>query len=235
MTLANFESMVAAYMNRTTGSLTSSNGVDILLMAINDARRAAQRAHDFELNRTEDAYLTTSASGANWMTGCKTTPGGATAILMKRVDEVWNYTTGTAGATYYPRTTRIPFSYSGQFKRDLPINNSTLTASPQAYALTDTFAYAVGPQLFVTTQTTGTAYKIVGIKFLDDLANGDSPDIFLTYFTDWLKFATIAALNVYLKDGERFPIDMTALDATWQTVKTFDGNIANMGESANLD
>lgn len=237
MTLANFKIQVANKLNRTPASLTSVNSQDMILAAVNDARMAAQRAHEFELNRTEDAYLSTHLGGANWMTGCKTTPGGATAVLMKRVDEVWNYSSYVIGATtYYPRTTRIPFSYTGAFKRELPIVDVRFNPAQSSNATTmDQFAYTNGTQLFVTTTTTATNYKLVGIKFLSDLADGDSPDIFLTYFTDWLRYATIAALNVYLKDSERYPIDQNILNRLWETVTTLDGTIANMGESVNLD
>lgn len=239
MTIANFKQQVANMMNRTLASLNSVNSQDMLLMAMNDARMAAQRSHEFELNRTEDCYLSTHLGGANWMTGCKTTPSGATALLMKRIDEVWNFTTGgflIGATTYYPRTTRIPFDYTGQFKRELAIVDRRFNPAQSAGTTTmDQFAYANGPMLFVTTTTTATDYKLLGIKFLADLVDGDSPDIFLTYFTDWFRYATIAALNVYLKDSERFPIDQTVLNTLWQSVKTLDGTIANMGESVNLD
>ncbi len=235
MTLANFKAMIALYVNRAATSFTSQTP-DILLAAINDARRVAQRDYNFELNRTEDAYLSTHLGGGNWQTGCKTTPGGGTAVLMKRIDEVWNYSAVTVGAsTFYARTNRIDLTYTGQFKRELPTVDSSLVTNWSSYSVQNQFAYMNGPMLFVTTSTVATNYKLVGIKWLDDLADGDSPDIFLTYFTDWLKFATIGALNVYLKDGERFAIDATVLDRAWQSVKEYDGTIANMGESVSLD
>lgn len=223
--------------NRSLTSLTSVNSQDMVLMAMNDARMAAQRSHEFELNRTEDAYLSTHLGGASWMTGCKTTPGGATAVLMKRVDQVWNYSDYLIGAThYYPRTTRVPFDYSGRFNRELSIIDQRFNPNQASSVTTmDQFAYAVGDQLFVTTTSTATIYKLVGIKFLDDLADGSTPDVFLTYFTDWFRYATIAALNIYLKDSERFPIDANVLERLWQSVKTLDGTIANMGESVNLE
>lgn len=237
MTLAAFKQQVANYMNRTLASLTSDNSQDMLLAALNDARRAAQRDHCFELLRTEDAYLSTSQAGGNWQTACKTTPGGATAVLMRRIDEVWNYTTATAPSTHYVRTTRIDLGYSGQFKRELPPVDRTLVVqgSSQYYTVENEFAYCVGSTLYLTTVTTATIVKLVGIKFLDDLVDGDSPDIFLTYYPDWLRYATIAALNVYLKDGERFPIDMAVMDRLWQSVKTHDGQINQMGEAISLD
>lgn len=237
MTIAHFKQQIANMLNRPLTSLTSVNAEDMVLMAMNDARMAAQRSHEFELNRTEDAYLSTHLGGANWMTGCKTTPGGGTAILMKRVDAVWNYSSYLVGATtYYPRTTRVPFDYSGRFNRELSIIDQRFNPNQASSVTTmDQFAYAVGNQLFVTTISTASIYKLVGVQFLDDLTGSESPDIFLTYFTDWFRYATVAALNVYLKDSERFPIDVNVLANLWQSVQTLDGTIANMGESVNLD
>lgn len=236
MTIATFKQQIANMMNRTLASFTV-NAEDMVIMAMNDARRQAQRDHEFELNRTEDAYLSTHLGGANWMTGCKTTPGGATAILMKRVDEVWNYSSYDIGATtYYPRTTHIPYGYTGQFKRELPtVDSRVITAQVLNTSNMGQFAYSNGTKLFVTGVSTATPYKLVGIQFLDDIDAASSPDIFLTYFTDWLRYATISALNIYLKDSERFPIDATILARLWQSVKTLDGTIANMGESVNLE
>lgn len=237
MTITNFKQQVANALNRSLASFTS-NSQDMILAAMNDARRAAQRAHAFELLRTEDAYLGTHLGGANWQTGCKTTPGGATAVAMRRLDEVWNYGTQVIGATtYYPRTSRIPFDYTGRFKRELPPTDRILIVeqTQQTFTVSDQFAYAVGSNLFVTTVSTSTNYKLVGVKWLDDLTGAEDPDVFLTYFTDWFRYATIAALNVYLKDGERFPIDQTIMERMWQSVKSMDGEIANMGESASLD
>jgi hypothetical protein len=172
------------------------------------------------------------------MTGCKTAPGGATAVLMKKIDQVWNYTTQAIGATdYYPRTTRIDFSYAARMRRELATQNneSDIVTNANTVLPSARFAYATGPNLFITSANTATIVKLVGIKFLDDLADGATPDIFLTYFTDWLKWATIAALNIHLKDSERFPIDSVLVEGMFQSVRTMDGSIANMGESVDLD
>jgi len=237
MTVANFKSMIAAYMNRTVASLTSDNSQDILLQAMNDARRGAQRDYCFEICKTEDAYLATHIGGANWMTGCKTTPGGNTAVLMRRIDEVWNYGTQAVGATtYYPRTTRVDFSYSGQFKRELLTSGDDVSLNYTAASVgSRKFAYATGSSLFLANTTTSTIVKLVGIKWLDEMTAASDEDIFLVYFTDWFKYATIAALNVYLKDSERFSIDMVAMEREWASVKMMDSTMANMGEYTTLD
>jgi len=239
MTITNFKNYLAAYINRDLTSLTSVNSQDIVLQAMNDARRSAQRDHIFELNKTEEAYLSTHAGGANWMTAAKTTPGGATAQLMRRVDEVWTYSSQTIGATtYYLRTARVPYKTSFDFKPVMPtqgMNMQYSNVSPPAQFVQNMFAYSQGTQLYVTTVYTATIYKLIGIKWLDDLTGSEDPDIFLTFFTDWLLHASIAALNVYLKDGERFPVDVTVLARLWDSVKNLDGQMAQQGEAVNLD
>ena len=237
MTIANFKTLVAAYLKRQVSDF-SVGGQDVLLLAMNDARRDAQLAHEFELLRTEDAYLSTHLGGADWTNGCKTTPGGGTTVLLKRVDEVWNYgTTAVGSTTYYPRTTRIPFGYTGDFRRQLPPVDRILVTNQvqQNFSTQIQFAYTNGTNLFVTTVAQPTIFKLVGIRYLDDLTGSETPDIFLTFFVNWFKLATIAALNVYLSAADRFQIDQKLMDDAWQKVKFFDGSVANMGEAAGLD
>lgn len=236
LTVADFKKRVAATVNRDA-TLFTVDSVDNLLAAMNDARRMAQRNHTFAL-LADDVFLTTSMAGANWMTGCKTTPGGATAQLMKKINGVWNYTTSTVGSTtVYLRTSWIDFGIIGDYRRTLPLydtGNLIITNQP-ASQTRRTFAYINGQNLLITNQTAATTYLLDGIKFLDDLATGDTPDIFLTYFTDWLVYATIVALNNYLKDTEKFPIDATIENKLWQSVIQMDGELAQMGQATNLN
>lgn len=232
LTVADFKKRVAATVNRDA-TLFTVDSVDNLLAAMNDARRMAQRNHTFAL-LADDVFLTTSLAGANWMTGCKTTPGGATAVLMKKINGVWNYT--TQGALYI-RTSWVDFGIIGDYRRTLPLydtQNLIITNQP-ASQTRRTFAYINGQNLFVTNTTASTTYMLEGIKFLDDLTAVSDPDVFLTYFTDWLIYATIGALNNYLKDTEKFPIDATIENKLWQSVIQMDGELAQMGQATNLD
>lgn len=237
MTITNFKTFVEGWLNRSAGSFTVG-GFDFLLQAMNDARRAAQRDHVFELLRTEDAYLSTSAAGALWTTACVDTPVPGSAILMRRVDEVWQYSSTTIGAsTVYLRTARVPLQTSGDLKRDLPVvDTQFMTVNQPNPWVQNMMAYAVGPKLYIAGQNaTASYYKLVGVQWLDDLTGSENPDMFLTYFTDWFRMATVMFLNTYLKDSERFAIDTNLMLRAWESVKTFDGQIANMGEQANLN
>jgi hypothetical protein len=232
-TITNFKKQVANYMNRTLTTLTSVDSQDMVLAAMNNARRAAQRDYAFELNR-KDTFLTTSVAGANWMTGCKTTPGGATAQLMRRIDTVWQYSTDAAGN--YVRSQRIDLGNVNDYRRELPVNMGTvgqLYTNPTSTQRP--FAYFEGQSLKVTTFSASTTFLLNGIAFLDDFTGSEDPDIFLTYFTDWFLWATIIQMNLYVKDSERFPVDLPTVDRLWKSVKEFDGQIANSGDGANLD
>jgi hypothetical protein len=206
---------------------------------MNDARRSAQREHNFALLQG-DAFLTTSELGANWMTGCKTTPGGTTAQLMKRIDSVYNFSTSTISAgTLYARTSKIDFGNVNDYKRELPVDGGQVfqlqqTASSSLLARRK-FAYMNGQLLCISTVDTAAPVMLNGTTFLDDLLPSDSADVFLTYFTDWLFWATLIQLNQFLKDDARINIDSLFVGKLWQSVKEMDGQIANSGDAATLD
>ena len=240
MTLANFKARVYGFINRsaTLFTTTESASIDQVLYALNDARKDAQRQYNFELLRG-DAFLTTSEIGANWQTGCKTTPGGATARLMKKIDGVYNYTTSTISAgTLYARTSRIDFGHVNDFRRELPVDEglmaTNLTASSTLLARRK-FAYMNGATLQLVSVDTATPVMLNGITWLDDMIDGDSPDIFLTYFSDWLFWNTLLQLNQFLKDSERINIDASFVNRLLQSMKEMDGQIANSGDNVTLD
>jgi len=232
MTIADFKKRVGAIINRNP-SLFVVDGHDNLLAALNDARRMAQRDHSFQLLK-KDFFYQIGPSGATWTTGKLTPSSGGTDVAVKRVDTLWNFAevSGT-----YARTSFIDSGVQGDYRRSLPVYDTSqliITNQPSTY-VRRTFWYTQGDKLFVTNSTGPVWYLADGITFLDDLSDGSAPDIFLTYFTDWLVYATIGALNVYLKDSERFPIDAAVTNRLWESVKQFDGEIANAGQWTNLD
>jgi len=235
MTIANFKARIYGFINRSSTLFTTTEGasIDQVTYAMTDAMIAGQREHSFELNRT-DAFLSTSEVGANWMTGCKTTPGGATAVLMRRIDSVWNYSTNVVSAgTVYSRTSKIDFGTVGDFKRELPIDGGSLTLEQNTLTTARRkFVYLNGQNLHVVTVGTTTPVLVNGIKFLDTPTDND---VFLTYFSDWYFWATLIQLNQFLKDDQRVNIDLAFVGRLWQSVKELDGQIANSGDIASLD
>lgn len=239
MTISNFKARIYGFINRGSSlfTTTESASIDQVLYCLNDARRIAQNSHMFEINRG-DVFLSTSEVGANWMTGCKTTPGGATAVLMNRVDSVWNFSTSTVSAgTLYRRTSQLWYKSVHQFEREIGRDDGALweeTATTTSSTIAK-FAYHNGATLHVTGIDEATNYLLNGIKFLDDVGADPHTDPFLTYFPDWLTWATLVQLNQFLKDDMRINIDMAFVDRLWQTVKEKDGQIANAGDISSLD
>jgi hypothetical protein len=241
-TISQLKARILGFINRDKtvfNTESSGNNIDQVLAAINDARRSAQREYNFALLQG-DAFLTTSEIGANWMTGCKTTPGGTVTQLMKKVDSVYNYSTSTIPAgTLYARTSKIDFGNVADFKREVPVDSGS------QYLLQQTatgillarrkFAFMNGQNLHIATVDTAVPVMLNGTTFLDDLLPSDSPDVFLTYFSDWLFWATITQLNQFIKDDARINIDGAFMGRLWQSVKEMDGQIANSGDSATLD
>lgn len=232
MTIADFKKRVGAVVNRNP-TLFVVDGYDNLLAAMNDARRMAQRDHSFQLLK-RDFFIKVGPTGAVWAV-CKATPSDAgTNVQIKRIDTLWNF--APANGAYF-RTSFIDGGVQGDFRRSLPLydtSNLIITNQPSTF-VRRTFWYLQGDKLFVTNSGDEIWYLADGVVFLDDLTNDSTPDIFLTYFTDWLVYATVGALNFYLKDSERFPIDATVTSRLWESVKQFDGEIANSGQWTNLD
>lgn len=235
MTIANFKARIYGFINRTSTlfTTTESASIDQVTYAMSDAILAAQREHAFEINR-DDVFLSTSEVGANWMTGCKTTPGGATAVLMRRIDSAWNYSMSTVPAgTVYSRTSRIDMGSAGDFRREVPVDGGSLTLDQQSLTVSRRkFIYLNGATMKVVTVGTTTPIMLNGIKFIDAVADND---IWLTYFYDWLFWATLIQLNQFLKDDQRINIDASFVARLWQAVKELDGQIANSGDAASLD
>lgn len=235
MTIQDFQARLVGFINRDAQIFTQSQGGNLnqVTFAMHDAVRAAQREHTFALNRT-DAFLTTSEVGANWMTACKSVPSGTTSVLMKRVDSVWNYsTTSVTAGTVYARTSRIDLDSSGAFKRELPVDSGSSVLDGTSLVTTRRkFAYLNGQNLHITTVGTATPVLVNGIKFIDAVTDND---IFLTYFQDWLHWATLIQLNQYLKQDQRINIDLTFVSKLWQSVKEMDGQTANSGDYTSLD
>lgn len=234
MTIANFKARIYGYINRSATIFTTTEGasIDQVTYAMNDAILAAQREYSFELNRT-DAFLTTSEFGANWVTGCKTTPGGSTALVMRRIDTAWNFTTNpTTPGNVYARTSRIQIGTANEFRRLVPEDEGTLTLTTTSLSVSrKKFIYMNGPLLRVTTISTATPVLLNGIQMIQAVTDDD---IFLTYFSDWLHWATLIQLNQFLKASERINIDLTFVNRLWQSVKEMDGQMANSGDIATL-
>lgn len=233
MTYANFKDQVLALMNRDATPFTSTGAQDLVLAAMNDARRDAQRKYAFNLNR-QPVFADLSLIGKSLLTDFTVTPGGA-AVVVKQVDAVYEYASTTVGATVaYYRTNKVVLLRHSAFQAELNYSAMTLARTQPPYNTGSlrtpmSFVYLQGTSLYHSTLQTTQNFFCDAIVMLPNHPGDTSQDVFLTYFVDWLKYATVMKLNLLLKDAERFQIDESVMEDMWNSVKQFDAQQAVQG------
>ena len=227
MTIANFTDLIASYSNRVAALFTTVGAQDVILAAMNDARRQAQRDYRFNMTKRQ-VFAQLSMKPASLLSDFYTAPTGGTAVVVSRLDEIWEYgTQSVASANQYFPTKQIDLRRSSELStsvasRPWPWQSNDIAATPD-------YTYLMGTDVRHSNLTVQTWHMAHAVVMLPDLASGDSPDIFLTYFLDWLKFATLLNLNIWLKDTERFNIDATVMTKLWNSVTQFDAQQSSPG------
>lgn len=240
--IQNFVDTVLGYAQRDATSFVSkTNSVDLVLSAINQMRRQAQQAYDFEQLKTVGAIQINGSSGAPWKTpsgnyGPFTSDAPGSALVLKQIDAVFNYTKDTQG-NMQP-TNAIPFDNTRWFRRLLPVNmgfpfSQVFPQNPPFYYNTiptqAMFAYVVGPTFYVNTATAPAWYMIFAQQALADLSGSETSDFFIDNYSQWLLYATIQALNLYLKEDQRVQISMAMVTDAWNKVVFDDAKKGWMG------
>lgn len=238
MTYANFKTAVLSYINRSSTVFTVS-GTDYVLTAMNDARRDAQRRYTFNMLRKQ-AFAQFSLAPCDMLADFDTTPVSTTAQLVKQVEAVFEYgEASVSGTTRYYRTNRVPFHRQSVFETELPVSSTAfgtaLSTSASTLGPLGSFIYQQGTSLYHSLLTTPTWFMCDIVAWLDDHDGGASQDIFLTYHTDWLKWATLVNLNAYLKDTEQIQVSARLLSNSWDSVMQYDSQQGASSGALNLD
>lgn len=237
MTYANFRDAVLSYSNRFAATFTTEGSQDVVLAAMNDARKAAQRLYTFNLNR-QPTFCSFSLVGKSLLTDFTTVPNG-TVIAVKQIDGVYEYYSTLVGSTTaYYRTAKMKMMRHSAFEKELAYSDQTLVNNMRQTYVTPpgqmlrtpmNFVYLQGVKMYHSQLTTPQSYMCDSVVFLPDHDGGTSQDIFLSYFSDWLKYATIMYLNQFIKDTERIQIDKLFVDGLWESVKQYDSQQAAQG------
>ena len=238
MTYANFKTTVLSYVNRSSAVFTAGT-LDYVLTAMNDARRDAQRRYTFNLLRTQ-AFGQLSLAPCNLLTDFDTTPVSGTLIVVKQIDGVYTYDSATVGATLrYYRQNKVPFHRQSQFDMELDVDPTAFGGSQNVItgqlSTARQFVYQQGNNLFHSTLSTPAWYLCDVVQWLPDHDGGAGEDVFLTYCSDWLKWATLVNMNVYLKDDQQVSISASLLERSWNSVMQFDSQQGASTGAINLD
>lgn len=229
------QGMVDRVLNYTgrAAATFQPGSVDNTLAAINDSRRQAQQAYDWEQLKVMGAIKVNSSSGAPWAYpsggyGPYTNDAGTTPLRLKQIDMVFNYTKDTLG-NMQP-TNRIMLDSSRWFRTLLPVNmgypfTQTYPQYPPFYYNTiptqQMFAYIVGTMFYVNTANAPAWFMIFGQQNLPDLTGSETSDFFIDNYQYWLLLATVQNLNNYIKEDNRVALSQNQLDSAWAKA-TFD-------------
>lgn len=260
MIVSTFKSILAAFANRDQSLFQVGNPpVDLLLTAMNNSIKWAQRTIDFELCRVNVDVSVDLLNGADL----------STAVLHgSRVDDGTGTNTLTAGT---------PVSVNKIERAFLPVNN-TLSWQPcdfisrnsqvrQQQMVNDHYTYNIsrstepynlsvaspnpaviryGNTIYVWPGNNGNAGPFAGtnpitvgldvVQWLPDFVNPTDTNFLMDNCQDWLMYRTLAELNFFLKASDRFAITDKMLADSWQSVVDWNGSLEDMGDDvSNLD
>lgn len=228
MTWSDFTSTVLAFLNRASADIPTIGSTTLLVTSANFAKLEAQRRHSFKMARSV-AFASPTIDGVSLSTLC-TDPNASpvVSVSLKRLEQMWQYTTVANGVTnYYRRTMRIPAMTLGDLKGEYP---STVGFDPRIPpvniqpTMTQEW-YIQGTSLYLIGATTAQPVMCDIVQWLPPY-DGTTTDFFLTYHADWLVYATLEHMNQFLKEDQRVPIDEKLMERKWKSVITFDENFA---------
>ena len=228
MTWADFQTTVLAYINRQSADIPTIGSVNLVVVAANMAKNEAQRRHHFKMARV-DALISTSVNGADLSTA--TLVDGVTAVVLKKVEAAWLYTTSGANKVRYAK---IPPTTLGSLNREYVASSITDVNNPPVvnpspyppYGNINLYWYIKGTAIYLGGAATSTSILLDAIKWMPDY-DGSITDFFLTYHTDWMLYKTVDNLQRYLKEDQRVMISQTDLEKRWTSVVNFDENYSD--------
>jgi len=244
MDIGEFKSLVAGYMNRDASAfvVTSATGqnTDLLLLAANNAKLYAQRKMLFEWAKGPLLFTAHPTAGVNWGTGRLY----GTDIFVG-VRHLLRASILNADGTRMPvdmvtiETCVQDAKRQGEYMPKQVMNYSYSSASRPRVVLSGTILYVEGMDTTTNIDVVCDGHYWL-VPYQDQPQGNPSSwpgktDFFITYCTDWMLYRSIQELNLFLKEDQRQPISMRFVDDAWETVRTWNSNLANTTDDLSLD
>jgi hypothetical protein len=237
MDIEQFRNLVAGYTNRTLISLVDEDtSVDYVNTAMNQAKKWAQREHNFELCRCSVDVVTSKSAGGDLLSA--KLHGTNEGVKLKLIERAFvPIGGGYIPANYISRNNQVKTIQRASVNpRDRRGERGVAACStPQQYnVVRQANTILVEPwndSDFSTSMTT--VLDIVrwlpeyGVSLgSDGLPEGTiETDFFLEDCDDWLLLRTLSFLNLYLKEDQRVAISAAAMKDAWGSVLTWDNDL----------
>lgn len=218
MTFGAFRSLITSFLNRDAGAL-SRNGVDLILHAANQAQSWAQRAHSFELLRSE---VDVTVNGST---------GGQVPSNVNRIERV--YAEGRSVLLdYIDRATSAARYFRIVDVRDFADESARTQATDtvnQPYSVylsgSTLKVFPIMPPLF-NSAADNTVVQLDAVLWANDFISDADSNFFLEHSSDFLQWRTLYYLNAYLKEDARVPINEKMMQTAWDELLTWDRSLA---------
>lgn len=209
MTVTNLKKLIAHYHGKVPADLVISGGPDLLLQALNNARKEAEQMHDFE-NAKVFADLVVDEVAGGSLDSAKL-HGTATAVSIKTIETMGKFTDAPDSVFYPVAWVQAKTAHREQMNR---ANLGGVYSFDERYPddgeweacdLSRTKLVIYGRQVYLrnrgdagTTQTIG----IEGQRWLDEYvdATADNADFFLQHGYNYLLYAGVCELNYMTKE-----------------------------------
>lgn len=191
MTIRELKSVIATYLQRPIDKLTVDTPVDLVLVAINNARRSAQYLHDFNAQKVE-AQIAVDASEGGLISSAKLI-GTDIPVALK---ELITFSVLRDGQ-YRPIYHRPKKNHQAEIQLFDSVRNYDRYPSVESSRTTSSSEVIIfGDRVYFSPSKTETLF-IDGIAWLPDYTNDSPPDIFLTHGAEYLQWAAICELNYF--------------------------------------
>jgi len=217
MKIGQLKTLIAAYLHKEASSFVKGTGadqVDLLLVALNNARKSAEREHDFAAC-LKGGYYTVGATGANWTTGIIWWDAGT-----QKVRKVKNwYLRGSDGTA------------SGEYGNDTPLRATDKDTKTKAQASLD-YSSPRSIERYPGTVATGFDDPLLGQTYV--ILNGQKVSLHPVPTSDqiltvdacfwWPNWTTSTEEDWFTQNGEEYLMLQGIVEAN-KLIQKFVGNV----------
>lgn len=199
-TIVDIQNFLGSYVNRTAiADLNPTNltpagiNVDLGLMAINNARRTAERLRDWKLSEVT-AYLSVPSTGGA-LTACHLVVNlGDTAFSVKSVQTVG---LPISGGAYQPVEFMTEDAFTNRIRSQIgrAPYDAALTLAQLGVSNPNPLAYQRGQSIYLSPITATTTVQLGATRWLADYTTGADSDWFTLYAPEYLGWAALVELN----------------------------------------
>lgn len=200
MTVGTIKALAASYLQKAPADFVV-NGVDLLLAALNNARKAAELLHDFNANRVSAQIQVDPTNGANLSTAVL--KGTGTAVSLKEFITFYLADTNGEIPLYHHSKKNIAVWMKERNWNARGRYLSTEVRYPddqylRTLRIGPTEVYIDGTQVYIQpTQESTTTLYIDGVKWMSDYTSDSNTDWMTTHGHQYLMWACVCEVNYW--------------------------------------